>query len=125
MKPNLTSSIEQFREKYGTRALTMEEDFEYYINNDFERLKNDREANQHGYVVMYNEDLFREFSDYLNAIGMYNGMFVLIYERRQYYAYSEYVEIGKRNILKALADEAERYKQKAGKIESLLQEYGY
>lgn len=122
---NLTSSIEQFREKYGTFALTMEEDFENCINNDFEALKNAPESNQRGYIIMHNEDLFREFSDYLNAIGMYTDMFVLIYEGRQYYAYPEYAEIGKRNILKALADEAERYKQKAKKIETLLQGYGY
>lgn len=50
-------------------------------------------------------------------------MFVLIYEGRQYYAYPRYAKMGKKNILKALAEEAKRYKQKAQKIEALLQEY--
>lgn len=125
MKLESTNSIEQFREKYGIRSLTMEEDFDNFISLDLETLANVPEARQRGYIVMHNDDLFREFSDYLNAIGMYDGMFVLIYEGRQYYAYPEYTKIGKRNILKALADEAERHKQKAKKIESLIQEYNY
>lgn len=59
----------------------------------------------------------------VTAIGKYEKMFVLIYEGRQYYAYPRYAKMGKKNILKALAEEAERYKQKAQKIEALLQEY--
>lgn len=125
MKLKLTNSIDQFREKYGIRAITMEEDFDNFISLDFESLTNDPESKQRGYVVMHNEELFHEFSDYLNAIGMYENMFVLRLEGRQYYAYPEYTEIGKANILKALADEAERYKQKAKKIESIIQEHGY
>lgn len=125
MKPELTNSIYRFRKKYGTRASIMEEDFNNYISLDFESLKNDSENKLRGYIVMYNEKLFREFQDYLNAIGMYDDMFVLFYEGRQYYTYPEYAEIGKRNILKALADEAEKYKQKAKNIEALLQEYDY
>lgn len=125
MKLNLTNSIEQFREKYGTYASMMEDDFENFIRLDYESLKNDSETKQRGYIVMHNEDLFREFLDYLNAVGMYDNMFVLICEDRQYYAYPEYAEIGKINILKALADEAEKYKQKAKKIEALIQEQSY
>lgn len=125
MKPELTNSIEQFRKKYGSHALVLEEDFDNFISLDFELLENNSETKQRGYIVMHNEDLFREFLDYLSAIGMYDDMFVLIYEGRQYYAYPEYTKIGKRNILKALAEEAEKYKKKAKKIESLIQEYNY
>lgn len=125
MELKLTNSIEEFRKKYGIFAPTLEDDFNIFIDTDFESLENEPEIKQRGFIVMHNEELFRKFLDFLNVIGMYNDMFVLICEDRQYYAYPKYAEIGKINILKDLADEAERYKKKAKEIEPQIQKYSY
>ena len=124
MKQRLTNSIDEFRKKYGESAYILEEDFDFCIKCDYESLENDPEVKQRCYLSWNNKDHFSKFLDYLNAVG-YKDMFVLDYKGTQFYAYPEYVEKGKKNILKYLSGLAKGYRQKAEEIEALIQNYSY
>lgn len=113
-------NIEQFREKYGTLAPSLEEYFNYAISLDLEDFKTDPELKQRGFQTMENQELFLQFIDYTKAIGKYDEMFFLeLPSGSGYYAYEEY---GKRNIIKHISDTAESYRAKAMELEKIIEE---
>lgn len=115
-----TRTVNQFREKYGKSALTMEEDFAHMIEIDMYDFEHDPEAKQREFKTMSNQEMFFEFIDYICAFTEYNDIFFLLTPSgEQYYAYTKN---GKKNILKYLSDKAENYKKESKRLEQVLKE---
>lgn len=116
---NRTTTIKQFREKYGADALRLEEDFEFTIKENLNDFKTDSETQQLEYFSFSNQEYFFQFVDYLSAIGKYDEMYFVVTSFSQYYAYSER---GRQNIINHLSRCADGYQALVDKLRGIVKE---
>lgn len=116
---NRTTTIKQFREKYGLDALRMEEDFAFMIDEDQNALKTDSEMQQREFFIVDHQEWFSQFVDYVSAIGKFDDMYFIVSPFAQYYAYSER---GRRNIINHLSKYADDYQARADRLRSIAKE---
>lgn len=116
---NRTTTIKQFRQKYGADALRMEEDFELLVDENLNDLKTDSELQQREFFIINHQEYFFQFVDYLSAIGKYDEMYFIVSPFAQYYAYSER---GRRNIINHLSKYADDYQARADRLRSIAKE---